>query len=340
MKALKMTRYGDINSSLEFQSAEIPIAKASEVLVRMHAASVNPVDNMMLRGELKSVRREVFPVGVGRDVSGEIVAVGKNVKGYSPGDMVFARVGEEHVGTIAEYLTVDVAHLAPKPENLSHSESAGIPLVGLTSFQSLIKIADLKPGEKVLIHAGSGGVGSMAIQLAKSIGAYVVTTTSSANVDWVKALGADLVIDYKKEDYLQLLSDMDVVFDTLGGQYALDAFKVLKTGGRVVSVKGALDPQTAEELGLGWLLRKILALKSRKLIKAAKAKSGLYRMVIMEANGEQLRELGELYQRRILSPVIDKTYSFDQSKEAFSYLASGRAKGKVIITMDGMTEEQ
>ncbi|WP_444933135.1 NADP-dependent oxidoreductase [Microbulbifer sp. JTAC008] len=333
MKALKMTRYGDIDSSLEFQSAEVPTPKAGEVLLRVHAASVNPVDNMMVRGELKSVRKEVFPVGIGRDVSGEVVAVGDNVAGYSVGDLVFSRVGEDHVGTIAEYLTVSVSHLAAKPENLSHSEAAGIPLVGLTSYQSLIKVAGLKSGEKVLIHAGSGGVGSMAIQLAKSVGAYVVTTTSSANVEWVKALGADLVIDYKKDDYRRLLSDMDVVFDTLGGQYALDAFQVLKIGGRVVSVKGALDPQTAEELGLGWLLRKLLALKSRKLMKAAKEKSALYRMVIMEASGEHLSELGNLYQQKILSPVIDKIYSLEQGKEAFSYLALGRAKGKVIISV-------
>ncbi|WP_444941816.1 NADP-dependent oxidoreductase [Microbulbifer sp. ZKSA004] len=333
MKALKMTRYGDIDSSLEFQSAEVPTPKAGEVLLRVHAASVNPVDNMMLRGELKSVRKEVFPVGIGRDVSGEVVAVGNDVAGYSVGDLVFSRVGEDHVGTIAEYLTVSVSHLAAKPKNLSHSEAAGIPLVGLTSYQSLIKVAGLKSGEKVLIHAGSGGVGSMAIQLAKSVGAYVVTTTSSANVEWVKALGADLVIDYKKDDYRQLLSDMDVVFDTLGGQYALDAFQVLKTGGRVVSVKGALDPQTAEELGLGWLLRKLVALKSRNLMKAAKGKSALYRMVIMEANGGQLSELGDLYRQKILSPVIDKIYSLEQGKEAFSYLASGRAKGKVIVSV-------
>ncbi|WHI47092.1 NADP-dependent oxidoreductase [Microbulbifer sp. VAAF005] len=333
MKALKMTRYGDIDTCLELQSAEIPIPQPGEVLVRVHAASVNPVDNMVLRGELKSVRKEVFPAGVGRDVSGEVVAVGKNVAGYSVGDQVFARVGEDHVGTIAEYLTIDTSHLAAKPENLSHFEAAGIPLVGLTSYQSLIKVAGLKSGEKVLIHAGSGGVGSMAIQLAKSVGAYVVTTTSTANVDWVKGLGADLVIDYKKEDYLQLLSDMDVVFDTLGGQYTLDAFKVLKTGGRVISVKGALDPQTAEELGLSWLLRKILALKSRKLMKAARAKSGLYRMVIMEANGGQLSKLGNLYRENVLFPVIDQVYSLERSKEAFAYLASGRAKGKVIISV-------
>ncbi|WP_444957650.1 NADP-dependent oxidoreductase [Microbulbifer sp. ZKSA002] len=333
MKALKMTRYGDIDSSLEFQSAEVPTPKSGEVLLRVHAASVNPVDNMMLRGELKSVRKEVFPVGIGRDVSGEVVAVGNDVAGYSVGDLVFSRVGEDHVGTIAEYLTVSASHLAAKPENLSHSEAAGIPLVGLTSYQSLIKVAGLKSGEKVLIHAGSGGVGSMAIQLAKSVGAYVVTTTSSANVEWVKALGADLVIDYKKDDYRQLLSDMDVVFDTLGGQYALNAFQVLKTGGRVVSVKGALDPQTAEELGLGWLLRKLVALKSRKLMKVAKDKSALYRMVIMEANGGQLSELGDLYRQKILSPVIDKIYSLEQGKEAFSYLASGRAKGKVIVSV-------
>ncbi|MCO1336685.1 NADP-dependent oxidoreductase [Microbulbifer sp. OS29] len=333
MKALRMVRYGDIESSLEFQFADVANPGAKEVVVRVRAASVNPVDNMVLRGDLKSVRKEVFPAGVGRDVSGEIVTVGGEVSDYCVGDQVFARVGEEHVGTIAEFITVDASHLAPKPVNLSHEEAAAIPLVALTSYQSLIEVARLKSGDRVLIHAGSGGIGSMAIQLAKSFGAYVVTTTSTANVRWVKELGADVVIDYKKEDYLKRTSDVDVVFDTLGGEYALDAFKVIKTGGRVVSISAALDPQSAEELGLGWFIRKILALKSRKLIKAAKAKSGLYRMVIMQANGKQLRELGNLYQDNIISPVIDKVYPFEQSKEAFSYLATGRAKGKVIISL-------
>lgn len=337
MKALRMTRYGDIESSLEFQSANMPSPKVDEILVRVHAASVNPVDNMVLRGDLKAMRKESFPAGIGRDVSGEVVAVGKGVTHFREGDQVFARVGEEHVGTVAEFIAVHASHVAPKPQNLSHQEAAGIPLVGLTSYQSLVQIAGLKQGDKVLIHAGSGGIGSMAIQLAKSFGAYVVTTTSTANVGWVKALGADLVIDYKKQNYQDLLSDMDVVFDTLGGQYTLDAFKVIKTGGRVVSISGDLDPQTTEELGLGWLIRKLLALKSRKLMKAAEAKSALYRMVIMEANGKQLQELGNLYQDNIISPVIDKTYSFEQSKEALSYLAAGRAKGKVIISMEEPT---
>ncbi|MFA0811936.1 NADP-dependent oxidoreductase [Microbulbifer epialgicus] len=334
MKALRMTQYGEVDGSLEFQVVDKPSPKADEVLIRVQAASVNPIDNKILRGDFKSFSKVSFPAGIGRDVSGEVVSTGEEVTHFRPGDHVFARVGEEHVGTIAEYITVQVSHLARKPQNLSHQEAASIPLVGLTSYQALVQVAGLKQGEKVLIHAGSGGIGSMAIQLAKSFGAYVVTTTSTANVGWVKELGADLVIDYKKENYLDQLSEIDVVYDTLGGEYTLDAFKVLKPGGRVVSIVGDLDPQAAEELGLNWLIRKLLALKSRKVMKAAKAKSALYRMVLMQANGEQLRELGNLYQDNIISPVIDKTYSFEQSKEAFSYLASGRAKGKVIISME------
>ncbi|WP_020413205.1 NADP-dependent oxidoreductase [Microbulbifer sp. SSSA007] len=333
MKALKITRYGDINTSLAFGEAVLPTPGTGEVLIRIHAASINPIDLMVMRGDMKAVKKLDLPVGIGRDLSGVVVSVGGGVTAYQPGDEVFARVGEDHVGTLSHFLSVDASHLARKPKNLTHEEAASIPLVSLTSYQALIQVAGLKKGERVLIHAGSGGIGSVAVQLAKAYGAYVITTTSSANVEWVRELGADQVIDYKKENYLDLLSDIDVVYDTLGGQYTLDAFKVLKRGGRVVSISGVLDPQTAKEFGIGWLLRKLLRLKARSVMKAAKEKTALYRMVIMEANGSQLEELGSLCRDNIISPVIDKIYPFEQSLEALSYLETGRAKGKVIVSM-------
>lgn len=333
MKALKMIQYGDIETSLNFQQEAKPEPAAHEVLIKVHAASVNPVDNKILRGDFKAFSKVNFPAGIGRDVSGEVVAVGHAVAGFKKGDQVFSRVGEEHVGTVAEFVTVDADHLAMKPENLSHQDAASIPLVGLTSYQALIKIAKLKQGDKILIHAGSGGIGSMAVQLAKSYGAYVITTTSTKNVEWVKALGADQVIDYTKENYLDMLSGIDVVFDTLGGQYTLDAFKVIKHGGRVVSITGELDQQTAKEMGLNWLIRKLLGFKSRAITKAAKQKAAMYRMVLMKADGLQLSALSQLYQDKIINPVMDRTYSFEQSKEAFAYLATGRAKGKVVISL-------
>ncbi|WP_444886560.1 NADP-dependent oxidoreductase [Microbulbifer sp. JMSA008] len=334
MKALKITQYGDIDSSLAFQEANVPEPGASEVLIKINAASINPIDLMVMRGEMKALKKLNLPVGIGRDLSGEVVAVGSGVSQYRPGEEVFARVGEDHVGTLAQYLVVDATHLAKKPENLSHEEAASIPLVGLTSYQALIQAAGLKKGEKVLIHAGSGGIGSMAIQLAKAYGAYVITTTSSANVDWVRKLGADQVIDYKKENYLDLLSDIDVVYDTLGQQYTMDAFKVLKRGGRVVSIAGVLDPLTARELGINWFFRKLIGLKSRPVLKQAKDKNAFYRMVIMQANGDQLSELSALYRDKIISPVVDKVYPFSQSLAAFSYLNTKRAKGKVIISLN------
>ncbi|WP_299582841.1 NADP-dependent oxidoreductase [uncultured Microbulbifer sp.] len=337
MKALQITQYGDIDSSLAFQEVDVLEPGAGEVLIKIHAAAINPVDLMVMRGDLKAVKKLNLPVGIGRDLSGEVVSVGSGVSEYQTGDAVFARVGEDHVGTVAQSLVVDASHLAKKPENLSHEESASVPLVGLTSYQALIQVAGLKKGEKVLIHAGSGGIGSVAIQLAKAYGAYVITTTSSDNVEWVRKLGADQVIDYKKENYLELLSGIDVVYDTLGNQYTKEAFKVLKQGGRVVSIAGVLDPQSARELGINWLLRKLIRLRSGPILKLAKQKNALYRMVIMQPNGDQLRELAALYQDKILSPVIDKIYPFEQSIAAFSHLNTKRAKGKVVISVGGST---
>ncbi|WP_299006505.1 NADP-dependent oxidoreductase [uncultured Shewanella sp.] len=333
MKALRMTQYGDIETSLAFQEMAIPQPADNEILVKVHAASINPIDSKILRGDFKALKKIEFPAGIGRDVSGEVIGVGIKVTEYQIGDDIFARVSEEHVGTLAEFMLIDAAHVAKKPQNLSYQEAASIPLVGLTSYQAMLQIGMLKQGEKVLIHAGSGGIGSMAIQLAKSVGAYVITTTSTANVPWVKALGADRVIDYKKTDYLDLLTGIDLVYDTLGGQYTLDAFKVIKLGGRVVSIAGELDPQTTKMLGLNWVIRTLLGFKSRMIMKAAKKKSALYRMVLMQANGEQLKELKALYQDNVIQPVIDKHYAFKDSKSALSYLNSGRAKGKVVISL-------
>lgn len=199
MKALMMKQYGDIDACLQLMTQPMPVVADHEVLIKVYAASINPIDNKVLRGDFKALKKLQLPCGIGRDVSGVIEAVGADVDHFAVGDEVFSRVGEDYVGTLSEYVVVDAEQVANKSKRLSHSEAASIPLVGLTSYQALIDIAKLQAGEKVLIHAGSGGIGSMAIQLAKQQGAYVATTTSSANVSMVEQLGADLVIDYIKD---------------------------------------------------------------------------------------------------------------------------------------------
>ncbi|WP_421855021.1 NADP-dependent oxidoreductase [Marinomonas sp.] len=331
MKALVMTKYGDVNNSLAFQEIAKPQINADQVLIKVHAASINPVDYRILRGDAKALMKLNFPAGIGRDVSGVVEAVGDNVTTFAVGDEIFSRVDEPLAGTLAEYVISNAIDSVKKPANLSHEEAASIPLVGITAYQSLIEVAKLKAGEKVLIHAGSGGVGTLAIQLAKSIGAFVATTTSTANVKLVTKLGADQVIDYKKSNYLDQIKDFDVVFDTLGGEYCLDAFKVIKKGGRVISVAGEFDAQITKELGLNCLIRGLLALKARKVVKAAEQKQATYRFVMMAANGKQLAALADLFESKVMTPVIDSVYDFDDSIEALNHLVKGRAKGKIIV---------
>ena len=229
-----MTKYGDVIISLEVQEVSLPTVGANQILIKTHSASFNPIDYKILRGDFKAMGKIQFPRGIGRDVSGVIKEVGEKVKQLKVGNKVYSRIDDNFVGTMAEYVISNASDVALIPSNLNHEEAASIPLVGLTSYQALIDIAKLSAGENILIHAGSGGIGTIAIQLAKHLGAKVTTTTSTKNVGLVKDLGADKVIDYTKHSYLDEGAKFDVVFDTLGGKHTLDSFKVLKDGGRVV----------------------------------------------------------------------------------------------------------
>jgi alcohol dehydrogenase len=274
-----------------------------------------------------------FPRGIGRDVSGVIEKVGEGVKKFQVGDKVYSRIDEKFVGTMAEYVISNSADVALIPSNLNHGEAASVPLAGLTSYQALINVAKLSAGESILIHAGSGGVGTIGIQLAKHLGANVTTTTSTKNIDLVKSLGADNVIDYTKQSYFDQSTKFDVVFDTLGGKYTLDSFKVLKAGGRVVSIAGELDSVTTKQLGLNKIVSFILAIKAKKITKVASKMGALYRFLLMSPNGEELEELSKLYELGSIKPVIDKTYNFDDSIKALDYLSKGRATGKVVVNI-------
>jgi NADPH:quinone reductase-like Zn-dependent oxidoreductase len=265
-----------------------------------------------------------FPSTLAYDVSGIVVEKGEEVSNFEIGDLVYSRVPQEQMGTITEYVAVNNSAVSKKPKNISFEEAASLPLAGLTALQSL-EYAGIKANDKILIHAGSGGVGSLAVQYAKSKGAYVYTTTSTSNVEWVKALGADRVIDYKKEDYKTIVKDADIVFDTLGNNYTSEAFEVIKQGGKVVSVAGPLDEEIAKMFGMAdYKLPEDLA-------KASKSKDASYKFIFMHPNGSHLEEIKSLVEDEKIKPVIDKVYLFSESIEAFTHLASGRAKGKIVI---------
>ncbi|WP_375577579.1 NADP-dependent oxidoreductase [Marivirga tractuosa] len=332
MKVLQITGYGKIAENVEFREVEKPKIGNHQLLIEIHTASINPVDYKIIEGAMKNINKLSFPAPVGFDLAGKVIEKGENVTNFNLGDEVFARVPTDSPGTFAEMIAVDQQAVCQKPSNLSYAEAASIPLVGLTTVQSFQK-AKLKSGDKVLIHAGSGGVGSFAIQYAKAKGAYVFTTTSTKNVDWVKDLGADRVIDYKKEDYLKIIEEVDIVYDTLGGDYTKDAFKVLKEGGSVISIAGDPDNETAKELGLNGLIRFLLKLKRFKLDQLSKEKNAYYKFVMMHADGTQLNDIKELIESNHIAAIVDKEYPFTEAIDALEYVKKGHAKGKVVLNM-------
>lgn len=324
MKALKITQYGEVSKSLTFQECPIPEIQDNEVLIEVYAAATNPIDYLLIMGFFKDSFPLQFPSGIGYDLSGVVTKKGSAVTDLEVGDKVFSRLPTVSPGSFAEYIAADSGVVAKMPGNLSFEEAGGMALVGLTAFQSFEQI-QLKEGDRILIHAGSGGVGSFAIQYAKYKGAYVYTTTSTDNVEWVRALGADKVIDYKNVDYLGELHDLDVVYDTLGENYTFDAFKVIKKGGRVCSLRGPLDNEVAELFGIPNYQIPV------ELDALLKEKEAFYKFTMVYSNKGDLDTLRPLIENGAIKPVIDKVFPFSEVINALEYQQTGRAKGKVII---------
>ncbi|UVC12199.1 NADP-dependent oxidoreductase (plasmid) [Rhizobium sp. TH2] len=332
MKAFFIDRYGK-NSDARIGERPDPQLRDDDVLVQVQAAGLNPLDSKTMDGEYKTILPYRLPLVLGNEAAGVVVRVGHKVKRFKPGDEVYARPDKDRIGTFAELIAMNEGDVAIKPKNLSMEEAASIPLVGLTAWQALIEKANLKKGQKVLIHAGSGGVGTFAIQLAKHIGATVATTTSTANLDLVRNLGADVVIDYKKEKFETILSDYDVVLNSLGKDTLEKSLRVLKPGGKLISISGPPDPDVARELGSGWFVRTVVRLLSYGIRKKARRHGVSYSFLFMRAHGDQLREITALIDSGAIRPVVDRTFPFAAIEEALAYLNTGRAKGKVVVTV-------
>lgn len=331
MKAFLIDRYGKNTGRLG--EVPSPIVGAHDVLIEVHASSVNVLDAKIRQGDFKLILPYPLPLILGNDLAGVVVEVGSQVKRFKPGDEVYARAPETRIGTFAERIAVDENALARKPANLDMAHAASIPLVALTAWQVLVETAHLQPGQKVLIHAGSGGVGTLAIQLAKHLGAFVATTTSTANVEWVKALGADRVIDYTQQDFESVLHDYDVVLNSLGADVLEKSLKVLKPGGQLISISGPPTVQFAREQGLSWPLQQVMRLLSLGIRRKARKQGVRYAFVFMRADGAQLQQLTELIEAAIIKPVIDRTFPLEHTAQALTYVEQGRARGKVVITL-------
>ncbi len=330
MKAFIIERYGSKDGVRAGEMPD-PELREDDVLVQIHAAGVNLLDSKIRDGEFKLFLPYRFPLILGNEVAGVVVRVGSRVRRFKPGDEVYARPDDDRIGAFAEFIAIQEDAVAKKPKNLTMEEAASIPLVGLTAWQVLVERAKLSTGQKVLIHAGSGGVGTVAIQLAKHLGAIVATTTSTANLEWVKRLGADLVIDYRKDDFENILQDYDVVLNSLGAETLEKSLRVLKPGGKLISISGPPDPDFAQDRGLSWIVRLAMRLLSYRIRNKAKRHHVSYSFLFMRASGDQLREIGSLIDAGIIRPVMDRVFPFESTKEAMAYVETGRAKGKVVV---------
>lgn len=330
MKAYIVDRYGK-KEPLKAVNIPEPVLGDEEVLVQVHATGVNLLDSKIRDGEFKLILPYKTPFVLGHDVAGVVVKVGKHVHQFKPGDEVYARPDDLRIGTFAEFVSVKEASLAFKPKNLSMEEAASLPLIALTAWQALVEKAQLKKGQKVFIQAGSGGVGSFAIQLAKHLGATVATTTSTANVAWVKALGADVVVDYKKDDFESVLSNYDVVLNSQDGKTLAKSLNILKAGGQLISISGPPTPEFAEKLKLPWFVKQVTRALSFGIRRKAKQRHVDFSFLFMKASGSQLQQITSLIEAGIIHPIVDKVFPFESTNEAMAYVESGRAKGKVVI---------
>ncbi|AZF56220.1 NADP-dependent oxidoreductase [Pseudomonas sp. R11-23-07] len=331
MKAFFIDRYGKQNGMIG--EVPDPAVGVHDVLVQVHATSVNPLDSKIRAGAFKLILPYKLPLILGNDLAGVVVRTGAAVTRFKPGDEVYARPPDAQIGTFAELIAVNEDALALKPSNLDMAQAASIPLAALTAWQALVETAQVKKGQKVLIHAGSGGVGTLAIQLAKHLGAFVATTTSTANVEWVKALGADVVIDYKRQDFSNELRDFDVVLNSLGTDVLEKSVKVLKPGGQLISLSGPPTAQFAQAQGLPWVLGQVMRLLSSGIRRKARKQRVSYGFLFMHADGVQLQKISSLIEAGVIRPVIDRSFPFTSTAEALRYVEQGRAKGKVTITL-------
>ncbi|MGH0599021.1 NADP-dependent oxidoreductase [Bacillus mycoides] len=329
MRAMVIDKYGKV--PMRMTEMPTPEINEYEVLAEIHAASINPIDFKIRDGKVKLLLKYKMPLILGNDFSGVIVKVGTKVTQFKVGDEIYARPRKDKIGTFAEYIAIHEDDIALKPKNLTFEEAASIPLVGLTSYQALHDIMQLQKGQKILIHAGSGGVGTFAIQLAKIMGATVATTASEAGENLVKSLGADEIINYKKEKFEDILKNYDAVFDTLGGTTLEKSFDIIKSEGNIVSVSGMPNPRFGKEFGSGFFKTLLFSLASKKLTALEKKHNAQYSFLFMKPSGDQLRIIAKYIESGQIKPIIDRIFPFEDTQKAMDYSESGRAKGKLIV---------
>lgn len=329
MRAFVVSKY---KGPLQEADVPEPVVGEHDVLVQVQAAGLNLLDEKIRAGEFKQVLPYKLPQTLGNDLAGTVIGVGSKVRGFALGDQVYARPDKDRIGTFAERIAVPETDLALKPASITLEEAASLPLVALTAWQALVEKGNVRPGQRVLIHAGAGGVGTIAIQLAKHLGATVATTASAGNVDFVRELGADSVIDYRNQDFEQLLDGYDLVLDSLGGKNLEKSLRVLRPGGKAIGIAGPPDPAFAREAGLNPVLRLAMAALSSKIRRQARRLGVTYEFLFMRASGDQLRQITALVDSGAVRPVVGRVFDFDQTPAAVQSIGKGGIRGKAVIT--------
>jgi len=330
MKAFVLNKYSK-TAQLQLTEVPLPVLSDDEVLVEIHAAGLNLLDSKIKSGEFKPILSYKLPLIMGHDLAGIVMKTGKNVRRFKVGDEVYTRPSDFRIGTFAEQITVNEADLALKPKNINMEEAASLPLVSLTAWQALVENGKIEKGQKVFIQAGSGGVGTIAIQLAKNLGATVATTASARNFDLLKGLGADIIIDYKNQDFENVLNNYDLVINSQDKKTLEKSFNILQKGGKVISISGPPTAEFARSINAPWFIRLILSILSGGILKRAKKQQVNYQFLFMRADGSQLAQITKLVEAGAIKPVIDKVFPFEEANDALAYVESGRATGKVVI---------
>ena len=330
MKAAVLTGYDKNGRMLELRDVPVPEMKDNDVLVKIRAAGVNPLDNMIIRGEVKMIVPYSFPLVMGNEFVGMVEKVGRNVKKFQPGDRVYGRMELKRIGAFAEYAAVDQGAIARVPEYLSDEEAASVPLTALTAMQAL---ALMKPekGETLFISGGTGSLGAMAIPVAKSYGLTVITNGNGASEERVRRLGADRFIDYKKEDYAKALSNVDYVLDTLGDRELEREFSILKDGGSLISLRGMPNGEFAARTGMPMIKRLLLKVAGRKYDQMAARRNQKYYFIFVHEDGAALERISEIFGQNHLEASVDGVFALDDVNEALKKVASGGSKGKTIL---------
>ncbi|GAA2013028.1 NADP-dependent oxidoreductase [Nakamurella flavida] len=329
MKAFVVTRYGQPLNEVEVPE---PTVGEHDVLVEVRAAGLNQLDEKIRTGEFKQILPYPLPSPLGHDVAGTVVRVGAGVRRFAPGDDVHGRPRDGRIGTFAGRIAVAEDDLAPVPASMTMAEAGSLPLVALTAWQALVERGRLRPGQRVLIHAGAGGVGALAIQLAKHLGATVATTASAANAEFVRGLGADVVIDYRAQDFTELVEGYDLVLDSQGGEILTRSLSVLRPGGKVIGIAGPPDPAFARARGLNPVLRLAITALSGKVRRRARKLGVGYEFLFMHADGDQLRQIDGLVEQGVLHATVGRVVAFPEIPQALRTLGKDGVRGRTVAT--------